>query len=814
MSGAINTLFFVNLLMAANLFTLSVAGNTLIPSHPLLDADGASLISPGGMFELGFFSPVCSGNRYLGIWFHNISVQTVVWVANRRRPLRDRSGRLSLTPNGTLLVTNAADDSTILWSSSTSWMVVGNPVAQLLYDGNFVVGDETSSFWRWQSFDFPTDTLLPGMKLGWNLTSRLNRQLTSWASPCDPAPNNFSFGVDLNGDRQVFIWGEGMRSVWRSGPWTGRRYTGAPEMDAEDLFYLDFVETSDEVYGIARLRDPSTRARMVINQTAGQIQSLVWIEGRNEWTVRTFAPRDQCDGVAACGAYGICYPEQVPSCACLHGFYPANPRNWELRAASDGCLRRTELDCATDGFVKQSSVKLPDTSRSTVDRRMQSLDDCRAMCSRNCSCTGYAQANISGSGSGCILWTTELTDIKAYSGEVGQDLYVKLAAADLDAGSSHSSKLYIGVTVAASFAATLVVASIARCIFKMRRKKRLIKEEMKDDLNPPLFYLSTIVDATGNFSDENKLGEGGFGPVYKGILKDGEKEIAVKRLSKTSEQGIDEFENEVKLIAKLQHRSLVQLLGYCIEGDERMLIYEYMPNGSLYSLLFAKNKYGILDWKKRYNIILGIARGLLYLHHDSRFRIIHRDLKASNILLDKDMNPKISDFGMAKVFGGDELAGRTKRVIGTYGYMSPEYVVNGVFSIKSDVYSFGVLILEIITSKRNNGVYNSREHLNLIDHIWSLWKEGKVLDLVDEAIGHSFSMAEVLKCINIGLLCVEERPEDRPTLSSILLMLSNDSAQLPQPKQPAFSFSRDELKTKTDQEDHENNVTITILEPR
>lgn len=436
MSGAIESLFLVNLLIATNLFILSVASNTLIPSHPLLDADGASLISPGGKFELGFFSPVSSGNRYLGIWFHDISVQTVVWVANRRRPLSDRSGRLSLTPNGTLLVTNVADNSTILWSSSTSSMVVGNPVALLLDDGNFVVGDQTSSFWTWQSFDFPTDTLLPGMKLGWNLTSGLNRLLTSWASPGDPAPNNFSFGLDLNGDPQGFIWGEGMRPVWRAGPWTGLRYTGTPEMGTEDLFDLAFVMSSDEVYGIVRLRDPSTRARIVIDQTAGEIQSLVWIEVRNEWIVRTFAPRDQCDFMAACGANGICYPDQAPKCACLHGFYPANPRNWELRDASDGCLRRTELDCATDGFVKQSSVKLPDTSRSTVDLRVQSLDDCRAMCSRNCSCIGYAQANISGSGSGCIFWTTKLVDIKDYSGEVGQDLYVKLAAAELDAGES------------------------------------------------------------------------------------------------------------------------------------------------------------------------------------------------------------------------------------------------------------------------------------------------------------------------------------------------------------------------------------------
>ncbi|CAL9104084.1 unnamed protein product [Musa textilis] len=184
------------------------------------------------------------------------------------------------------------------------------------------------------------------------------------------------------------------------------------------------------------------------------------------------------------------------------------------------------------------------------------------------------------------------------------------------------------------------------------------------DLDLPLFDLGALADATGNFSIESKLGEGGFGPVYKGKLED-EQEIAVKRLSKTSVQGIDEFKNEVVLIAKLQHRNLVRLLGCCIQGEERMLIYEYMPNGSLDSFLFDEAKGWLLNWPTRYSIIVGIARGLLYLHQDSRLRIIHRDLKASNILLDMHMNPKISDFGMARIFGGDDTEVNTKRVVGT-----------------------------------------------------------------------------------------------------------------------------------------------------
>ncbi|KAF8414038.1 hypothetical protein HHK36_002037 [Tetracentron sinense] len=288
-----------------------------------------------------------------------------------------------------------------------------------------------------------------------------------------------------------------------------------------------------------------------------------------------------------------------------------------------------------------------------------------------------------------------------------------------------------------------------------------------------------------NFSNANKLGEGGFGPVYKGKLLDGQ-EIGVKRLSKNSLQGVDELKNEIISISKLQHNNLVRLLGCCIQGEEKMLIYEYMPNKSLDSFIFDQTRSSLLDWQKRFNIILGIARGLLYLHQDSRLRIIHRDLKASNILLDRDMNPKISDFGMARIFGGDQVEASTRRVVGTYGYMSPEYAIEGHFSIKSDVFSFGVLVLEIVAGQMNRGFYHPDHQLNLLGHAWRLWKEDKALELIDESMSDSFLATEVLRCIHVGLLCVQQRADDRPTMSTVVLMLSSESAVVPTPKQPGF----------------------------
>ncbi|KAK9901901.1 hypothetical protein M0R45_001858 [Rubus argutus] len=330
-----------------------------------------------------------------------------------------------------------------------------------------------------------------------------------------------------------------------------------------------------------------------------------------------------------------------------------------------------------------------------------------------------------------------------------------------------------------------------------------------------IYDFDSIIIATNNFDLTNKLGQGGFGPVYRGKLQEG-KEVAVKRLSSSSGQGIEEFKNEILLISNLQHKNLVRIMGCCVKEDEKLLIYEFMPNKSLDTFLFDPTRRAVLDWSIRYNIIHGIARGLLYLHHDSYLKVIHRDLKTSNILLDEKMNPKISDFGLARIIEGTQNLENTQNVVGTRGYMSPEYAMGGIFSEKSDVYSFGVLVLEIISSKKNTSFFLDDLQLGFLAYAWNLWNEGRGLVLVDEELAESYSSSEVMKCVHVGLLCVQDNAADRPTMVDIALMLSSEKDG-PQPKRPVFTIQNSVSHPQPQYEctnSSKNEATITLIEGR
>ncbi|XP_019449223.1 PREDICTED: probable leucine-rich repeat receptor-like serine/threonine-protein kinase At3g14840 [Lupinus angustifolius] len=310
-------------------------------------------------------------------------------------------------------------------------------------------------------------------------------------------------------------------------------------------------------------------------------------------------------------------------------------------------------------------------------------------------------------------------------------------------------------------------------------QKRSVERALEGlDSNNGLFSLRQIKAATNNFDRAFKIGEGGFGPVYKGILSDG-RIVAVKQLSAKSRQGNREFINEIGLISALQHPCLVKLYGFCMEEDQLLLIYEYMENNNLAHALFVRNddteKSPLrLDWETRQRICVGIAKGLAYLHEESRLKIVHRDIKATNVLLDKDLNPKISDFGLAKL-NEEENTHISTRIAGTYGYMAPEYAMHGYLTDKADVYSFGIVALEIVSGRSNTISQLTQECFSLLDWVHVLKAKGNLMEVVDKRLGEEFNEEEAMLIIKVSLLCTNFSPTLRPAMSSVVNMLEGKS---------------------------------------
>ncbi|PPD69895.1 hypothetical protein GOBAR_DD33223 [Gossypium barbadense] len=466
-----------------------------------------------------------------------------------------------------------------------------------------------------------------------------------------------------------------------------------------------------------------------------------------------------------------------------HAMHSSGSKILQLNRSSPFNVTSSCSSNFTNDSPLKSTIEVKITWKPPLEPTCNSSADCKEWPHSTCNITGTGQKR-------CLCNSAFRWD--------GLGLTCSPAATGQLRDSFNKSKtlpLYLIVSLPIAMALLCAILSIYLWRTKMVKKRakqrkahlhrydteRGVKELMESShlegkdgtgIDVPFFDFESILAATDNFSDEKKLGRGGFGPVYKGKFPGGQ-EIAIKRLASVSGQGLEEFKNEVVLIAKLQHRNLVRLLGYCIKGEEKILLYEYLPNKSLDFFIFDESLSQQLEWGTRFNIILGVARGLLYLHQDSRLRIIHRDLKTSNILLDEEMSPKISDFGLARMIQGKQTEGSTLRVIGTYGYMAPEYAIDGVFSVKSDVFSFGVVMLEIISGKTNMRFYYVENTPSLIAYAWRLWQEGKPLDLMDSTLRSSCNASE-------------EDPSERPTMSNVVVLLGSETASLPIPKQPAF----------------------------
>ncbi|KAM3390159.1 hypothetical protein ACQJBY_012001 [Aegilops geniculata] len=642
----------------------------LTQAKPLTHDD--KLISKSGDFALGFFSPTTSNKSfYLGIWYHSLPGPcTIVWVANRDNPINTPlSAKLIFTNNSQMALSDSRGHN--IWTTPSN-ITAGAPgaYAELSNFGNFVLRLPSDTD-IWQSFDHPTDTMLAGMRFVVSHKAQVVTRLVAWKGLDDPSSGDLSFSGDPSAlDLQLVTWNK-TRPYCRIGVWNGVLVTGGTYLsNTSSILYQTVVNSGDEFYFTYAISDNSVYTRITLDYT-GKYKSLAWNTHSSSWTFIGGCPTAACELYASCGPFSYCdLTQTVPACQCLEGFETIDDANF-----SNGCRRKQALKCGNQShFVALLGMKVPDKFLHIHNR---SLDECEAECRRNCSCAAYAYANLSGTIgmadlSRCLVWSGELVDTgKAITS--GESLYFRLA--DTPVYNEISS-----VKIIIPIIAGLLLLSCVCLVWMYKYRGKLQKKEKQNKLlrgyfstsnnlegkhtEFPIVSYGDILSATIFFAHSNFLGRGGFGNVYKGTLEGGN-EVAVKRLSQSSGQGIVEFKNEVILIAKLQHKNLVRLLGSCIHEDEKLLIYEYLPNKSLDVFLFDASRKHVLDWSTRFKIIKGIARGLLYLHQDSRLTIIHRDLKASNILLDTEMTPKISDFGMARIFATNQNQANTTRVVGT-----------------------------------------------------------------------------------------------------------------------------------------------------
>ncbi|KAL7609618.1 G-type lectin S-receptor-like serine/threonine-protein kinase At2g19130 [Lactuca sativa] len=747
---------FLVLLCFSLTITLSSGANTISANQSL--SGDHTIISEGEQFELGFFKAGNTSNYYIGIWYKKLKSNplSIVWVANRETPISDRFRSELKTIDGNLVLLNESKSQ--IWSTNvttTTTTTLNSATAVILDNGNLVLRDSGSNSIEpfWQSFDHPTHTWLPGAKLGYDNRTKQSQIIRSWRSNEDPAVGLFSVELHPPGKEYVSKW-NGFQQYWTSGAWDGEAFYLVPETRLDYNYIYSYHENVNESYFIYSVYDPSIISLFILD-VSGTIQQLAWSENNKELNLIWFEPKTQCEVYALCGSFGICRQSGSPFCNCLTGFNPRSESDWNQSDFSSGCVRKTDLQCGRNmekqDFLKIRVKNLPPNNSVAVG----SAGECRTTCLNDCLCNAYSFVAAQ-----CLVWDGNLLNLSEDDGS-GNTIYIKVASKDLPRPKK-SNNLIVVVGVVGGVVLFLVVVLVL-----IYRKKRVSLSVGKTTMEGLLvaFVYKDLQIATKNFSD--KLGEGGFGSVFKGVLLDSSI-VAVKKLESIS-QGEKQFRSEVSTIGTIQHVNLVRLRGFCAQGNNKLLVYDYMANSSLDTHLFHGKQ--VLNWETRYQIALGIARGLVYLHEKCRDCIIHCDIKPENILLDAEFCPKIADFGLAKLVGR-EFSRVLTTIRGTRGYLAPEWLSGVAVTAKADVYSYGKMLFELVYGKRNTvPCEDSRSTFfpSLVADV--LNGGGDILSLLDSRLNGKASVEEVTKVCKIACWCIQYEEESRPSMSLVEQML-------------------------------------------
>ncbi|XP_058106429.1 putative receptor protein kinase ZmPK1 [Magnolia sinica] len=741
------------------------------------------LVSPDGTFSAGFHR-IGDNAYFFAIWFNQSTIFTPVWMANRDHPVNGRRSAFSLQGDGNLILTDGGRST--IWTTNTA----STSLVQLRLEntGNLVLQNYEENGTLWQSFDFPTDTLLPQQPLTKNSKLISSRSQTNYSS------GFYSLYFDNDNILRLLYNGPSISSVYWPDPgfvsWEVQRTTYNNSRIAIFDPFGQF-HSSDDLKFISSDFGLGPKRRLTMDFD-GNVRLYSLNDKKGSWAVSWLAIRRSCTIHGLCGPNGICVHTPERRCTCPPGFKVKDPADW-----SQGCEPTFDLSCDAKA---SSYISVPNVDFYGYDinyTEKLTLEACKYLCLQLCSCKAFMY-HMDGLGR-CYPKTLLLNGFQELS--FSGTMYIKVPKnrtiskeyftdgiklncplkAHVELPRAYETKQenafikYLLLFVSAAGGAELVCILIGWWFMFMNNNDSNAIEQgyLVAATGFKKFSYAELKKATGNFSEE--IGRGGAGVVYKGVLSD-QRVVAIKRLEGIN-QGEAEFLAEVSTIGRINHMNLIQMWGFCAEGKHRLLVYEYIEHGSLDDNLFSNS----LDWEKRFEIAIGTAKGLGYLHEECLEWVLHCDIKPQNILLDSDYMPKVADFGLSKLLdrrGLDRSSFSTVR--GTRGYMAPEWILNLPITSKVDVYSYGIVVLEMVTGKRPTGfhVINGGEGdgrlvpwVRDVMNGRAISKQRRIEEIMDPRIDSGYDLVKMELLVRVALQCVEEERDARPTMSQVAEML-------------------------------------------